>query len=804
MPVTPLNLLRSCFGVRSHAQEGAAAQQPTRSVLVAPPTGARMPAQRAPVGAFSRFKSWVSRAFRQVVCCGFCRNHPQDNSSGHDTSPRAPATDPSYLASLEAGGSTLGTDSDRPLSVYASDISPPRSFESELSSGSRGTESMSAANGRSVNDDSPRRSFESEPDSDPFPPHPGSEGALRSVHGSEDDLSSWTPFASDRSARSAASLGDGPSPRVSPETHISEEEEGFSEEEGFESGEGESFWSADSGYERDLESASDSGYDAGPESISRSGGHSKSVNSRSRAPALQLAGRDLTKVDLKTLDLRGANLKSAILEGVDLEGVDLTGADLTHANLQNANLDGAILHNTDLSHANLQGARLHNACLRYASLEEAHLRGVDLAAARYVWQSDFTGANLRGARLEGATLLQNRCTLSNSHLDAEGVQALRNEIEAISLTGLGKPTKLQRLLDDGTNGASILTSIHMAPVTPADKFMMMESLVRKLGETYRNGHGGAEFPRFVNHFLVKHPEYARASAVVKSFPDEVPAGDSTDTDRQESADEVSRYSDGGRRITHPRVASLARSESQSRFTSRPGRSGSVSGLAPRGVQSGSVSGSESGRTRSGSISALPSQLTRSGSMSGLVPGRARTESFSESPRGVAPEPSHLGRGVRRSESMSSDSEWISSSDAEGLTPADKEASELAQLAAAKGVEIVVGASTKNAPRLSGSLDVSDPEAIKLLRLALKRDVDFDGLELKGRIDDHIVARQLLELLDDTPPHSRPKKIDVEVLDREHESAQDFRAGDTDETWERALTRAHLEEYEVQVVMVLKK
>ncbi len=160
--------------------------------------------------------------------------------------------------------------------------------------------------------------------------------------------------------------------------------------------------------------------------------------------------------------------------------------------------------------------------------------------------------------------------------------------------------------------------------------------------------------------------------------------------------------------------------------------------------------------------------------------------------------------MRRSESTSSGAEWIAGSDAEGLTPADKEAHGFAQLAAAQGVEIVIGASTKNAPRLSGSLDVSDPEAIKLLRLALKRDVDFDDLELKGQIDDHMVARQLLELLDDTPSHSRPKKIEVEVLDREHESAQDFRAGAVDETWERALTRSSLEEYDVQVVMVLEK
>lgn len=71
MAVTPLGLLRSCFGMRPRPAAEAAGPQPARSVSVADPTAARRPAQ-AP-GRFSRFKDWVLRTCEKVTCCGFAR-----------------------------------------------------------------------------------------------------------------------------------------------------------------------------------------------------------------------------------------------------------------------------------------------------------------------------------------------------------------------------------------------------------------------------------------------------------------------------------------------------------------------------------------------------------------------------------------------------------------------------------------------------------------------------------------------------------------------------------------------------------
>jgi hypothetical protein len=131
-----------------------------------------------------------------------------------------------------------------------------------------------------------------------------------------------------------------------------------------------------------------------------------------------------------------------------------------------------------------------------------------------------------------------------------------------------------------------------------------------------------------------------------------------------------------------------------------------------------------------------------------------------------------------------------------------EAGEFAQLASSKGLEIIESASTKtgsDVPRLSGTLDVGDPEAIKLLQLALKQGMDLNHLHLSGPIGDHIVARQLLEVLDDAPPQSLPRNIDVAVVDAGVGLGDDVRAGKTDELWERTLTTMHLAEYGVRIM-----
>ncbi|WP_129781691.1 hypothetical protein [Peristeroidobacter soli] len=75
-------------------------------------------------------------------------------------------------------------------------------------------------------------------------------------------------------------------------------------------------------------------------------------------------------------------------------------------------------------------------------------------------------------------------------------------------------------------------------------------------------------------------------------------------------------------------------------------------------------------------------------------------------------------------------------------------------------------------------------------------MDFDNLELTGVIDDHIVGRQLLELLDDTPPQSMPMKIDVAMLDTQFNIAGNMRHGSTDEFWERTVTWMRLADYGV--------
>jgi len=552
----------------------------------------------------------------------------------------------------------------------------------------------------------------------------------------------------------------------------------------------------DTEYESDAFS-SDSGYEVDSAFDDREfvGG----ADSDSDGPGISLAPVNLAGRDLRTMDLRGANLEGAVLEGANLAGVDLTGANLRGANLKGANLEGAILHKTDLSHVQLQGANLRNACLRYASLENSELRGVDLRAARYVWQTDFTSANLRGARFDGVGLLQNRCSLAKARLDAEGVQALRSEIDALSPTGLCNPRKLQRLLDDGTNGASILTSIDAARVPPADKLLMMESLVTKLGEAYRNSTGASDATKFVRHFLDKSPWYERESVAISMFPKAVPADGGTDLDRSESTEGVSRRSEGHSPMAHPRVASLALSGSASGLATRAGRSGSQSELTPR-------------LSRSGSVSELTPRAGHSGAASELTPRGGRSASVSAGPPPVqSGSPSAIPRHLIRSGSMSgltrSDSTKSLGSVDGAANPgsagsAVTEASEFAQLASSKGLEIIESASTKagnDVPRLSGTLDVGDPEAIKLLQLALKQGMDFNHLHLSGPIGDHIVARQLLEVLDDTPPQSLPRNIDVAVVDAGVGLEDDARAGKTDELWERTLTTMHLAEYGVRIV-----
>ena len=730
MAITLPGFLRSCFGVRPQAPANVGPEQRRRSVSIAVPAGPRAPARDAGPGVFTRIKSWVVRTFRNVACCGFRRNPQQDNSSTHGGTPRTPAADSSYMASVEESASERASNAH--------------------------------ATGENA---SPRTSF-------------GSDSAAGGLSRTESEPASGVPMS-----------GGGASYPISYDDSDIGPDDTEYESDAF---------SSDSGY--DVDSAFDEReFVVGADSDSDGPG----VN---RAP-VNLAGRDL-----RTADLRGVNLEGAVLEGANLAGVDLTGANLKGANLKGANLEGAILHKTDLSHAQLQGANLRNACLRYVSLENSELRGVDLRAARYVWQTDFTSANLRGARFDGMSLLQNRCGLSKARLDGQGVQAFRSEIDAISPTGLCNPRKLQRLLDDGTNGASILTSIDSAPVPPADKLMMMESLVTKLGEAYRNSTGASDAVKFVRHFLDKNSWYERESIAISMFPEAVPAAEGTDLDRSESTEDVSRRSEGQRPMAHPRVTSLARSGSGSGLATRAGRSGSLSELTPRLSRSGSVSELTPRAGRSGSVSELTPRVGHSGAVSELTPRGGRSASVSAGTRPVrsgSPSaiPQHLVRsgsmsGLTRSDSMTNLGSVDGVANPGSVGSAVTEASEFAQLASSKGLEIIESASTKtgsDVPRLSGTLDVGDPDAIKLLQLALKQGMDLNHLHLSGPIGDHIVARQLLEVLDDTPPQSLPRNIDVAVVDAGVGLGDDVRAGKTDELWERTLTTMHLAEYGVRIM-----
>lgn len=466
MAITPLTLLKSCFGVRPQPQTPPGAVRATRRVSIAVPVSPRAPVQAPTQSRFAKFKSWVSRTFLAVICCGFRRQPAEDLSSTQDQTPRTHGAESSYLGSVEPDSST----SER--------LSAPPTPHASLRTMTNDSASISERN--------------------------RSTPVLVGADDTDDDAS-------------------------------------------------DAFSVTDSGYEADSAEVEDFVSD-------------REVD-EPQGQRVNLARQDLRGRDLSALDLRGANLEGANLDGMDLRGLDLTGANLKRASLKGARLEGAILRKTDFGRADLRGAKLRDARIAYASFQDCDLRDTELSAAQYVWEADFRGANLLGAQLDRLGLLQNRCELAKAHLDHAGVQALRDEIEALGAVGLADARRLQRLLDDGVNGASILTSIDTAPVSGEVKVSLMESLLAKVGAAYRAG-GSSDAARFVASFLNKHPFYAQHSLIIASFPKEPPA-------------ELDRRSDSPLPSLHPRVRALSMSGGASRSESSDSEKSSSSAATSR-------------------------------------------------------------------------------------------------------------------------------------------------------------------------------------------------------------------------------
>lgn len=111
-----------------------------------------------------------------------------------------------------------------------------------------------------------------------------------------------------------------------------------------------------------------------------------------------LNGADFSDATLKEARFDNASLKRANFKDADLQGTWLTGADLTDADLTDAK-GQPLCSRSHFDHAKLQ--RIHltadNSTFKGADLREAIVAG-------YIWNCDFTGADLRGANLRGMTV----------------------------------------------------------------------------------------------------------------------------------------------------------------------------------------------------------------------------------------------------------------------------------------------------------------------------------------------------------------------------------------------------------------
>ena len=140
---------------------------------------------------------------------------------------------------------------------------------------------------------------------------------------------------------------------------------------------------------------------------------------------------------LARADLTGADLEEAKLVGTNLGGATLSGAKFTKAELDQATLDKASLAGADFYGANLAGASMFEAVLgdvvlRRAKLAGARLLNADLSAVDFseadlgsvtFLECDLSGANMAGAKLVSAVFL--RCKAKGANLDRAALDNAR-------------------------------------------------------------------------------------------------------------------------------------------------------------------------------------------------------------------------------------------------------------------------------------------------------------------------------------------------------------------------------------------
>ncbi|WP_437321049.1 DUF2169 domain-containing protein [Sorangium sp. So ce385] len=150
-----------------------------------------------------------------------------------------------------------------------------------------------------------------------------------------------------------------------------------------------------------------------------------------------LRGARLGRAVLARADLEGADLEGAELDEANLGQATLLGAKLGRARLGRATLDKARLSGADLTSADLSGATLDAAEVGDAVFRDAKLAGVRFLDARLAevdfTEADLTGAtflqcDLAGARLAGAKLVSAvflRCNGKGARLDRAALDNAR-------------------------------------------------------------------------------------------------------------------------------------------------------------------------------------------------------------------------------------------------------------------------------------------------------------------------------------------------------------------------------------------
>jgi uncharacterized protein YjbI with pentapeptide repeats len=195
---------------------------------------------------------------------------------------------------------------------------------------------------------------------------------------------------------------------------------------------------------------------------------------------------DLTGIELAGEDLDGWNLSGQDLTGANLSSSSLVAANLSHANLRaylyNVNFTGA-----DLTHANLAAATLTNANLTNANLSGADVRGA-------------YGVNLSGSAATANTIRPNG-RIAGLHLSA-GEQLVIRDFDGIPFAVpiiAPIPIAVEQNFDMGADGTLRLlleadawdSTISFAPGTPVTLGGTMEltfaagmSLAGQVGRTF--------------------------------------------------------------------------------------------------------------------------------------------------------------------------------------------------------------------------------------------------------------------------------------------------------------------------------